>query len=47
MFLAVGDSPGHEPIGIVEEVGPDVHHIAPGDRVVIPFNKLYGHVPGA
>ncbi len=33
-----GDILGHEPLGIVEEVGPEVQHIAPGDRVVVPFN---------
>ena len=27
---------GHEGIGIVEEVGPDVRNLVPGDRVVIP-----------
>ncbi len=36
-FLDEGDILGHEPMGIVEEVGSDVSHIAPGDRVVIPF----------
>jgi threonine dehydrogenase-like Zn-dependent dehydrogenase len=30
-------------LGIVEEVGPEVTHIAPGDRVVIPFNISCGH----
>ena len=29
-------------MGIVEEVGPEVHHIAPGDRVVVPFNISCG-----
>lgn len=29
-----GDIIGHEPMGIVEEVGSEVTHIAPGDRVV-------------
>lgn len=29
---------GHEPMGIVEEVGPEVKHLKKGDRVVIPFN---------
>ncbi len=38
-----GDIIGHEPMGIVEEVGSDVEHIAPGDRVVIPFNISCGH----
>ncbi len=42
-FLEPGDILGHEPMGIVEEVGPDVTHISPGDRVVIPFNISCGH----
>ncbi|MGF7535948.1 zinc-dependent alcohol dehydrogenase [Bacillus mexicanus] len=29
---------GHEPMGIVEEVGNDVKTLKKGDRVVIPFN---------
>ena len=37
-FLDEGDILGHEPMGIVEAVGSEVTHIAPGDRVVIPFN---------
>ena len=37
-----GDILGHEPIGIVEEVGPEVRQIQPGDRVVIPFNVACG-----
>src|SRR3954447_21390464 len=42
-FLAEGDILGHEPMGVVEEVGAEVSHIAPGDRVVIPFNVSCGH----
>jgi threonine dehydrogenase-like Zn-dependent dehydrogenase len=42
-FLDEGDILGHEPMGIVEEVGPEVTHIKPGDRVVIPFNISCGH----
>ena len=42
-FLDAGDILGHEPMGIVEEVGSEVTHIAPGDRVVIPFNISCGH----
>ena len=38
-----GDIIGHEPIGIVEEVGRNVTHISLGDRVVIPFNISCGH----
>lgn len=37
-----GDILGHEPMGIVEEVGSEVRNIAPGDRVVIPFNISCG-----
>ncbi len=32
-----GDILGHEPMGIVEEVGADVRSLTRGDRVVIPF----------
>ncbi len=42
-FLDVGDVLGHEPMGIVEEVGSEVTHIRPGDRVVVPFNISCGH----
>ncbi|MDX6366556.1 MAG: hypothetical protein QOK30_1632 [Nocardioidaceae bacterium] len=41
-FLTPGDVLGHEPMGIVEEVGPEVTHISPGDRVVVPFNISCG-----
>jgi threonine dehydrogenase-like Zn-dependent dehydrogenase len=41
-FMRAGDILGHEPMGIVEEVGPDVEHVRPGDRVVIPFNIACG-----
>ncbi|MBD0349135.1 MAG: glutathione-dependent formaldehyde dehydrogenase [Thermoleophilia bacterium] len=37
-----GDILGHEPMGIVEEVGSEVAHIRPGDRVVVPFNVACG-----
>ena len=37
-----GDVLGHEAMGIVEEVGSDVNHIRPGDRVVVPFNISCG-----
>jgi threonine dehydrogenase-like Zn-dependent dehydrogenase len=43
MYLDKGDVLGHEPMGIVEEVGTEVTHIRPGDRVVIPFNISCGH----
>ncbi|MET9319371.1 zinc-dependent alcohol dehydrogenase [Streptomyces sp. NPDC003038] len=42
-FLDPGDILGHEAMGIVEEVGPDVTALKPGDRVVIPFNVSCGH----
>jgi threonine dehydrogenase-like Zn-dependent dehydrogenase len=42
-FIDPGDVLGHEPMGIVEEVGAEVTHIEPGDRVVIPFNVACGH----
>ncbi len=36
-FLQPGDVLGHEAMGVVEEVGPDVRNLEPGDRVVVPF----------
>src|SRR5215213_673254 len=41
-FLDAGDILGHEPMGVVEEVGSGVTEVAPGDRVVIPFNVSCG-----
>jgi len=41
-YLSPGDVLGHEPMGIVEEVGPEVTHIKVGDRVVVPFNISCG-----
>jgi threonine dehydrogenase-like Zn-dependent dehydrogenase len=41
-FMEPGDVLGHEPMGIVEEVGADVTGLAPGDRVVVPFNISCG-----
>ncbi len=41
-YLEAGDILGHEPMGVVEEVGPKVTGIKPGDRVVIPFNISCG-----
>jgi alcohol dehydrogenase len=34
---------GHEASGIVEEVGPEVHDLAPGDHVVLVFVPSCGH----
>jgi threonine dehydrogenase-like Zn-dependent dehydrogenase len=42
-FMDKGDIIGHEPMGVVEEVGSAVTHIKAGDRVVIPFNVSCGH----
>ena len=42
MYMEEGDILGHEPMGVVEEVGPDVTHIKAGDRVVMPFNISCG-----
>lgn len=33
---------GHEPMGIVEEVGSDVTKVKKGDRVILPFNVSCG-----
>jgi threonine dehydrogenase-like Zn-dependent dehydrogenase len=41
-FLSPGDVLGHETMGVVEEVGADVTHVRPGDRVVVPFNISCG-----
>lgn len=41
-FLDPGDVLGHEPMGIVAEVGSAVTELQVGDRVVIPFNVSCG-----
>jgi threonine dehydrogenase-like Zn-dependent dehydrogenase len=41
-FMGEGDILGHEPMGIVEEVGREVTNVAAGDRVVIPFQICCG-----
>ena len=43
MYMEEGDILGHEPMGVVEEVGSEVTQIKPGDRVVMPFNIACGH----
>ena len=42
-FMDAGDVMGHEPMGIVEEVGTEVGDLKVGDRVVIPFQISCGH----
>jgi threonine dehydrogenase-like Zn-dependent dehydrogenase len=42
-FLDKGDILGHEPIGIVEEVGSAIANLKVGDRVVVTFNIACGH----
>src|SRR3954468_9411874 len=41
-FIDPGDILGHEPMGIVEEVGSYVTGLDPGYRVVVPFNVSCG-----
>ncbi len=41
-FMEPGDVVGHEPMGIVEEVGGAVTNLQVGDRVVVPFNVCCG-----
>ena len=38
----VGMTFGHEFIGVVEQVGPSVRNLQPGDRVMVPFNIFCG-----
>ncbi len=42
-FMDAGDILGHEPMGIVEEVGSQTGDLKVGDRVVIPFQISCGH----
>jgi threonine dehydrogenase-like Zn-dependent dehydrogenase len=41
-FMTPGDVLGHEPMGVVEETGPEVTSLRPGDRVVVPFQISCG-----
>lgn len=38
----VGTTFGHEFIGVVEEIGPNVQNLKPGDNVLVPFNIACG-----
>ena len=40
--LTPGDVIGHEGMGVVEEVGPEVRSFKPGDRVVMSFDIVCG-----
>jgi threonine dehydrogenase-like Zn-dependent dehydrogenase len=40
--LRMGETFGHEFIGIVEEVGPEVQNLKAGDKVLVPFNVCCG-----
>lgn len=42
VFMEPGDILGHEAMGVVEEVGPEVGDLRVGDRVVVPFNISCG-----
>ncbi|MFC8276672.1 alcohol dehydrogenase catalytic domain-containing protein [Streptomyces sp. NPDC057271] len=42
-YLEPGDILGHEAMGLVEAVGPEVSTLKTGDRVVVPFNVSCGH----
>ncbi|MFJ7905046.1 zinc-dependent alcohol dehydrogenase [Streptomyces sp. NPDC096198] len=42
-FMTPGDVLGHEPMGVVEETGPEVTSLKKGDRVVVPFQISCGH----
>jgi threonine dehydrogenase-like Zn-dependent dehydrogenase len=41
-FLDAGDILGHEPMGVVVEVGSAIVNLKVGDRVVVPFNIACG-----
>ena len=41
--MSPGDTIGHEGIGVIERVGPEVERFRPGQRVVIAFDIVCGH----
>ncbi|MBV7708000.1 alcohol dehydrogenase catalytic domain-containing protein [Nocardia nova] len=42
-YMSAGDVLGHEPIGVVVDVGSEVRSLSVGDRVVVPFQIACGH----
>jgi len=42
-YLKPGDILGHETMGVVAEIGPDITNLKVGDRVVVPFNISCGY----
>jgi len=41
-YMTPGDILGHEPMGIVQDVGTEITNLPPGDRVVVPFQISCG-----
>ncbi|MBF6133294.1 Zn-dependent alcohol dehydrogenase [Nocardia otitidiscaviarum] len=41
-YMSEGDVLGHEPMGVVEEIGSAVTELAVGDRIVVPFQISCG-----
>ncbi|MGU3437709.1 zinc-dependent alcohol dehydrogenase [Actinomycetes bacterium M1A6_2h] len=41
-FMTAGDILGHEPMGIVRELGSEVTGLSVGDRIVVPFQMSCG-----
>lgn len=42
-FMKDGDIMGHEFMGVVEDMGPEVKNLKRGDRVIVPFLIACGH----
>ncbi|MGI8727419.1 MAG: alcohol dehydrogenase catalytic domain-containing protein, partial [Solirubrobacterales bacterium] len=42
-FMNEGDIIGHEPMGVIREVGAEAGDLSVGDRVVMPFQISCGH----
>jgi len=41
--LEPGETIGHEAVGVIEAIGPDVERFRPGQRVVVAFDIACGH----